>query len=132
MWQKCSNQWHAMWKKCLHPHDTKFIAKSMQSVLPTYMWSTIHSQEKKSKTTPWYKMKINRSRVHQSPLGKENIKIKEKNVSIGHCPSAAGGTWKHAPIISMPQVSCIYFCMPQIILTSKHPFSLLVISVLVC
>ena len=76
-------------------------------------------------------MKIHRSRAHQSPLGEENIKqIKEerKNVSIGHCLGAAWGAWKHAPIISMPQVSCIYFCMPQIILTSKHPFSLLVIS----
>ena len=36
-------------------------------------------------------MKINRSRVHQSPLGEENIEIKEerKNVSIGHCPGVA-------------------------------------------
>ena len=52
-------------------------------------------------------MKIHRRRVHQSPLGKENIEKEMKNVSIGHCPGAARGAWKHAPIISMPQVSCI-------------------------
>ena len=51
------------------------------------------------------KMRINRSRVHQFPLGEENIKIKEErqNVSIGHCPGVARGAWKHAPIISLPK-----------------------------
>ena len=37
-------------------------------------------------------MKIHRGRVHQSPLGKENVnKIKEKDeiFSIGHCPGVA-------------------------------------------
>ena len=64
---------------------------------------------------------------YQVSLEKKIFRI---NISIGHCPGAAQGAWKHAHIISMPQVSCLYnpSACPIIFLTPQHPCVVLVIS----
>ena len=100
----------------LLPHDRKIIVKVTWMIhQPTL--DTIH--------------KINKeSGLHQSPLWEDILSI---NVSICHCPGAARGAWKHAPIILLPRhiIHLNHAACSHHFLTSKHPWVISVVSLLV-